>query len=105
MRSDNKGRKAAFDTVTEGKNNGKGKKERKKNELLAHAVYGGFIVVCVTALLQSFIPAFPEVLRNVLYIVGVLAMVVYMFQIAFEKRTGKRENDAPDNANKNKSKK
>lgn len=81
------------------------KKERKMNFSLTPFLYGGFIVVCVTALLQSFIPAFPEVLRNVLYIVGVLAMVVYMFQVAFEKRTGKRENDAPDNANKNKSKK
>ena len=80
------------------------KKERKMNFSLTPFLYGGFIVVCVTALLQSFIPAFPEVLRNVLYIVGVLAMV-YMFQIAFEKRTGKRENDAPEKQNKGKSKK
>ena len=78
------------------------KKERKMNFSLTPFLYGGFIVVCVTALLQSFIPAFPEVLRNVLYIVGVLAMVVYMFQIAFEKRTGKRENDAPAKENKSK---
>ena len=32
-------------------------------------------------------------------------MVVYMFQIAFEKRNGKRENDAPEKQNKGKSKK
>ena len=81
------------------------KKEKKLNFSLTPFLYIGFVIVCVTALLQSFIPAFPGVLRNVLYIVGVMAMVVYMFQIAFEKRTGKRENDAPDNANKNKSKK
>lgn len=81
------------------------KKERKMNFSLTPFLYGGFIVVCVTALLQSFIPAFPEGLRNVLYIVGVLAMVVYMFQAAFEKRTGKRENDAPEKQNKGKSKK
>ena len=81
------------------------KKERKMNFSLTPFLYGGFIVVCVTALLQSFIPAFPGVLRNVLYIVGVMAMVVYMFQIAFEKRTGKRENDAPEKQNKGKSKK
>lgn len=81
------------------------KKERKMNFSLTPFLYGGFIVVCVTALLQSFIPAFPGVLRNVLYMVGVLAMVVYMFQIAFEKRTGKRENDAPEKQNKGKSKK
>ena len=81
------------------------KKEKKMNLSLTPFLYGGFIVVCVTALLQSFIPAFPEVLRNILYIVGVLAMVVYMFQIAFERRTGKRENDAPEKQNKGKSKK
>ena len=46
------------------------KKERKMNFSLTPFLYGGFIVVCVTALLQSFIPAFPEVLRNILYIVG-----------------------------------
>lgn len=81
------------------------KKAKKINFSLTPFLYGGFIVVCVTALLQSFIPAFPGVLRNVLYIVGVMAMVVYMFQIAFEKRTGKRENDAPEKQNKGKSKK
>lgn len=81
------------------------KKAKKINFSLTPFLYGGFIVVCVTALLQSFIPAFPGVLCNVLYIVGVLAMVVYMFQIAFEKRTGKRENDAPEKQNKGKSKK
>ena len=81
------------------------KKEKILNFSLTPFLYIGFVIVCVTALLQSFIPNFPEGLRNILYRVGVLAMVVYMFQIAFEKRTGKRENDAPDNANKNKSKK
>ncbi len=35
------------------------KKERKMNFSLTPFLYGGFIVVCVTALLQSFIPAFP----------------------------------------------
>ena len=81
------------------------KKEKKLNFSLTPFLYGGFIVVCVTALLQSFIPNFPEGLRNILYIVGVLAMVVYMFQIAFEKRTGKRENDAPEKESKSKNRK
>ena len=81
------------------------KKEKKLNFSLTPFLYIGFVIVCATALLQSFIPAFPEVLRNVLYIVGVLAMVVYMFQIAFEKRTGKRENDVPAKENKSKNRK
>ena len=81
------------------------KKEKILNFSLTPFLYGGFIVVCVTALLQSFIPNFPEGLRNILYIVGVLAMVVYMLQIAFEKRTGKRENDAPEKESKSKNRK
>ena len=81
------------------------KKEKKFNFSLTPFLYIGFVIVCVTALLQSFIPNFPEGLRNILYIVGVLAMVVYMFQIAFEKRTGKRENDAPAKESKSKNRK
>ncbi len=81
------------------------KKEKKFNFSLTPFLYIGFVIVCVTALLQSFIPNFPEGLRNILYIVGVLAMVVYMFQIAFEKRTGKRENDVPVKENKSKNRK
>lgn len=81
------------------------KKEKKLNFSLTPFLYIGFVIVCVTALLQSFIPNFPEGLRNILYIVGVLAMVVYMFQIAFEKRTGKRENDTPEKESKSKNRK
>lgn len=81
------------------------KKEKKLNFSLTPFLYIGFVIVCVTALLQSFIPNFPVGLRNILYIVGVLAMVVYMFQIAFEKRTGKRENDAPEKESKSKNRK
>jgi mannose/fructose/N-acetylgalactosamine-specific phosphotransferase system component IIC len=81
------------------------KKEKKLNFSLTPFLYIGFVIVCVTALLQSFIPNFPEGLRNILYIVGVLAMVLYMLQIAFEKRTGKRENDAPEKESKSKNRK
>ncbi len=81
------------------------KKEKKLNFSLTPFLYIGFVIVCVTALLQSFIPNFPEGLRNILYIVGVLAMIVYMLQIAFEKRTGKRENDAPEKESKSKNRK
>ena len=81
------------------------KKEKKLNFSPTPFLYIGFVIVCATALLQSFVPNFPEGLRNILYIIGVLAMVVYMFQIAFEKRTGKRENDVPAKENKSKNRK
>ncbi len=51
----------------------------------------GIVVIFATALLQSFFPNFPELVRNILYFVGIAALVVYMIQIAFEKRTGKSE--------------
>ena len=43
------------------------KKERKMNFSLTPFLYGGFIVVCVTALLQSFIPAFPVRFSNAIW--------------------------------------
>lgn len=73
----------------------KNKKSDKKNKILNISftpfLYIGFIVVCATALLQSLVPGFPAGLRNVLYILGVLAMLLYMLQAAFERRTGKRK--------------
>ena len=51
----------------------------------------GIVVIFATALLQSFLPNFPALVRNILYFVGIAALVVYMIQIAFEKRTGKSE--------------
>ena len=74
------------------KKNSKGngaKKEAKKDISMTPLMYLGFIIVCVTALLQSLIPKFPQALGNILYVIGVLALVVYMIQIAFEKRTAK----------------
>ncbi len=71
------------------------KKEKEKRISLTPFLWIGFIIVIATALLQNIIPDFSEGLRNILYLLGVLSMVVYMIQIAFEKRTGKRENGVP----------
>lgn len=81
------------------------KKQKTFNISLTPFLYIGFVIVLGTALLQNLIDNFPAGLRNILYLVGVLAMVVYMIQIAFEKRTGKRENDASQSENKGKNKK
>lgn len=90
------------------KKNSKGngaKKGAKKDISLTPLMYLGFIIVCVTALLQSLIPKFPQALGNILYVIGVLALVVYMIQIAFEKRTGKREADGENVENRLKNRK
>lgn len=85
--------------------NSKSGKGAKKDITLTPLMYLGFILVCVTALLQSLIPAFPQALGNILYVIGVLALVVYMIQIAFEKRTGKREADGENVENRIKNRK
>ena len=51
----------------------------------------GIVIIFGTAIAQSLIPDMSASLRNILYFVGIAALVVYMFQIAFEKRTGKRD--------------
>lgn len=76
------------------------KKEKKLNFSFTPFLYIGFILVCATALLDSLIPGFPQIARNLMYIFGVMCMVVYMLQIAFEKRTGKKENDVPAGKNR-----
>ena len=75
------------------KNVSKTNAKKKVYELtsMVPMLYIGVVVVFGTALLQSFFPNFPEVLRNILYFIGIMAFLVYMFQIAFEKRTGKSE--------------
>ena len=78
----------------------KGNNNEKKKITLTPFLWIGFIIVIATALLQNFVPA-----GNILYMLGVLSMVVYMIQIAFEKRTGKRENDVPAGKNSGKNRK
>lgn len=80
----------------------KERKQRNTNISFTPFLYIGFILVCATALLDSFIPGFPGIVRNLLYVFGVMFMVVYMLQIASEKRTGKRENDVPATKNSGK---
>lgn len=73
--------------------NKKSKKAEQKKISLVPFLYMGVILVLVTALLQNVWPGFPQGLRNILYIIGILALIVYMMQVAFEKRTGKSEPD------------
>lgn len=71
-------------------NSKKDKKEVRKITSLTPLLGLGFILIVVTALLSSLISGFPKGLETILYIVGILALLVYMFQIAFEKRTGRK---------------
>ena len=47
----------------------------------------GIVVIFATALLQSFFPNFPELVRNILYFVGIAALVVYLSLIHISEPT------------------
>lgn len=79
------------------------KKERKrkaKEISMTPLLWLGFLLVIGTALVNSIFPNFPQALSNVLYVVGLLALIVYMWQKAFERRTGYEE--MPENKKSNK---
>ena len=84
------------------KKNSKKKEQEKdiRKLTMVHLFVLGIVVIFATALLQSFLPNFPALVRNILYFVGIAALVVYMIQIAFEKRTGKSESDGESRPNR-----
>lgn len=73
------------------------KKQKKKQKFDASKITMvpmlviGIVIIFGTAIAQNLIPGMSASLRNILYFVGIAALVVYMFQIAFEKRTGTKD--------------
>lgn len=80
------------------------KDKKKKRELkkisMTPLLWLGFILVIGLAIVNSIFPNFPKGVSTVLYVVGLLALVVYMWQKAFERRTGYEE--LPENKSTNK---
>ena len=75
------------------KNNPKKKVDDKdiRSKFMVPLAVMGFLFIFGTAIVQALFPSFPASVRNILYLFGVISFVVYMIQIAFEKRTGKSE--------------
>lgn len=71
------------------------KKEKKKKELkkisMTPLLWLGFLLVIGLSIVNSIFPNFPKGVSSILYIVGLLALIVYMWQKAFERRTGYEE--------------
>lgn len=86
--------------MAKSKKNSKKKGDKNVNISMTPLLYIGVVVVFGTALIQSFFPNFPTMARNILYFFGIMAFVIYMFQIAFEKRTGKSEDGAESKENR-----
>lgn len=69
----------------------KKKKKQAKDINFGALLTMGIILILATLVLNMIFPKIPDAVINIMYIVGVLSLVVYMIQIAFEKRTGKAE--------------
>ena len=68
------------------------KGEKEVNLSMTPLLIFGFILLVLNIALANFIDGFSDgFISKIIYLVAILAMVVYMFQIAFEKRTGKKE--------------
>lgn len=78
------------------------KNKDKKDISLTPLLWLGFLMVLGVAILNSIFPGFPKGLSTILYVVGLLALVIYMWQKAFERRTGYEE--MPENKKSNKKK-
>lgn len=86
------------------KNKDKGKKNQKAlnfNILL----FFGLILIAAALVLKAFIPDLSKIVTNLLYITALFSFVVYMWQIAYEKRTGKPEPGAESKGNRLKGRK
>lgn len=71
--------------------NRKTKKREVKEISMTPLLWLGFLLVVGLAIVNSIFPGFPKGLSTILYIVGLLALIVYMWQKAFERRTGYEE--------------
>lgn len=64
----------------------------------------GLILIVVAAVIGKMFPAFPTLVINLMYIIGVMAFIVYMWQYFYEKRTGTSEETAPEKKSTQKNK-
>lgn len=80
----------------------KGKKREVKEISMTPLLWLGFIIIIGVALVNSFFSGFPKSISTILYMVGLLALIIYMWQKAFERRTGYEE--APENKKSGKKK-
>lgn len=71
----------------------KNKKPQEREISFVPLLWMGFIIVIANAVLNNLLPNYPSGLSTIVYVIGISAMVVYMIQVRFEKRTGQKEID------------
>lgn len=62
-----------------------------KNVNITALLWLGLILIVISAALGSLFPNLPEGITTMLYVFGIIALVIYMWQIMYEKRTGRSE--------------
>lgn len=68
------------------------KGEKQPNLSMTPLMIFGFFLIILNLILGNLIDGFAQgAISTIIYVVAILAFVVYMYQIAFEKRTGKKE--------------
>jgi membrane protein implicated in regulation of membrane protease activity len=48
----------------------------------------GVVLVAAAAILGAVVPGFPKAVGNIMYLIGALALVLYMWEIQYRRRTG-----------------
>jgi len=67
-------------------------------------LYIGVALIVIASTIQITLPNVPSVVSNVLYIVGILSFIVYMFEIQYRRRTGDERDDGIQRSKKSKKK-
>jgi len=69
-----------------------------KNVNMDSLLWLGLILIAAAALLSKLFPNIPAGIVTMIYVFGIIALVIYMWQIMYEKRTGRSETGgAPKN--------
>ena len=54
-------------------------------------LYLGLVFIAAGIIVSRIWPDIPEGISAILYIIGVLGLIIYMWQVSYERRTGRSE--------------
>ena len=80
--------------------NNKRKKRDIKNVDLTPLLYFGLVLIVVGVVISKLFPSLPELVTTIVYLAGMLALVIYMWQCMYERRTGRKEKGGEKQGNR-----
>jgi len=75
-------------------------KSRELDVDLTKLLWFGVVLIIVSIALGIIFPAIPKWICTVLYLMAILAFIIYMWQNRYEKRTGKTDKDSEFRGNR-----